>query len=333
MLRIIACITFVCCTLLGVAQTNQTDGQGRKQGKWIVKYTGLDVVRYEGSFVDNKPNGKFKYYFPNGKQKAIVTYYKNGTVSYALLYHESGQPMAEGKYIGQIKDSVWVYYDAGGRKSAEENYVKGKKNGTAKVFFDDGSLAEVSNWEMDLQQGDMMAYYENGQVRIKAFYKDGNFDGEYVKYYKSGKTLAKGKFANAVKTGQWTFYHSNGSIDYKELWKDGKLVRQVKENGAVTEYYESERKKAEYTFRAGKKHGEFVEFNDNGEWKTEFRQGDPNQDEPDEYVRRLEGQTLKRKGNYNNGVLNGKVVYYNIAGIKVKEEVYENGTLVSTKEF
>lgn len=312
-------------------ETNKTDASGKKQGLWIKYHVGTKVKAYEGNFKNDKPVGEFKYWFSNAKPKAVMVFPEGGGPTKATLYFRNGGLMGEGNYIKQEKEGAWVYYGENGKKTSTESYVKGKKHGEAKVFFDHGAVAEVSNYNMDVLHGEWKTYYETNQVRQQGTYKNGSLDGEYIKFYKNGKPLVKGKYANAMKEGQWTFYVESGMIDYKELWKGGKLVREVKENGKVTLYYKSERKKSEHNYRAGKKDGDFREWNDDGEWKTELRQGDKSQDEPDEYIRSLEGQTLKRKGNYTKGKLHGKVYYYKANNIKDKIETYENGTLVKTE--
>jgi antitoxin component YwqK of YwqJK toxin-antitoxin module len=333
MLRSIASIILVFVTVTGFGQTNVTDSKGRKQGPWKKKYAGSQVVAFEGTFKDDKPTGKFSYYFPKGTLKAVMLFSADGGSSEAKLYHPSGGIMGEGSYIGEAKDGAWVFYDEAGLKTSADSYAKGKKHGKFIVYFSDGSVAEEANWKLDLMHGPWQTFYETKQVRQSGAYLDGNLDGEYVKYYKNGKPLVKGKYQHAVKAGQWTFFEDSGTIDYKELWKNGKLARSVKENGSVTLFYASEKKKSEHVYRAGNKHGDFREWNDDGEFVTELRNGDRSQSEPDEYIRTLNGQTLHRKGNYANGKLHGKVTYYKVNSIKDKVETYENGELVKTENF
>ena len=48
---------------LASAQINQTDAQGRKQGQWQKNYPGTAVLQYKGTFLNDKPVGKFIYNF------------------------------------------------------------------------------------------------------------------------------------------------------------------------------------------------------------------------------------------------------------------------------
>ena len=54
----------------GFAQINQVDSQGRKQGKWEKTHPESAVYQYRGEFKDDKPVGKFTYYYESSKVKA-----------------------------------------------------------------------------------------------------------------------------------------------------------------------------------------------------------------------------------------------------------------------
>ena len=90
------------CLLLGSSLTgfaqNKKDAKGLKQGAWVKIDPSKKNKLYEGSFVDDKPNGLFKYYFPSGKIKAITTYSENGTKARAILFDEAGNKISEGCY-------------------------------------------------------------------------------------------------------------------------------------------------------------------------------------------------------------------------------------------
>src|SRR5690606_34958299 len=102
-------ISITCLT--GISQINQVDSKGQKQGEWRKPYEGNTVFRYVGQFKNDKPIGKFVYYYQTGDVEAIITFLPDGKTAYSKMYHESGYLMAKGKYINQLKDSTWMYYD------------------------------------------------------------------------------------------------------------------------------------------------------------------------------------------------------------------------------
>ena len=69
-------------------------------------------------------SGIFKFYYPEGKVKAVVNQLDSGKISYTKNYHPNGNLMAAGKYVNQKKDSTWLYYsEEEGKLSLEEHYV------------------------------------------------------------------------------------------------------------------------------------------------------------------------------------------------------------------
>ena len=86
--------------LVSIAQVNQVDSQGRKQGKWEKVHPGTRVFIYRGEFKDDKPVGKFVYYYKSSKTKAVINHnaLKKGR-SVAYFYHEStGKAISIGIY-------------------------------------------------------------------------------------------------------------------------------------------------------------------------------------------------------------------------------------------
>src|ERR1035437_8927267 len=73
------------------AQTalNQSDSKHLKQGKWVGKYSD-GTVRYDGSFINDKPVGAWKRYHENGKLKATLLYVPKSDKVKAQLFDSEG---------------------------------------------------------------------------------------------------------------------------------------------------------------------------------------------------------------------------------------------------
>lgn len=218
---------FLCLSLLAflpcLAQT--TDASGKKQGYWKKKDEKTNRLVYEGEFKDDKPVGTFKYYYPNDSVRAIMAFKQNGKVAYAKLFHQTtGKRMGEGKYIQELKDSVWTYYDENGKLLSKDNYVNGKKNGMSYVYLPDGNLAEERNYKMDLQHGPFKQYLDGKRLRGQGNYVNGQLDGKATYYYPNGVEVAAGFYKNGAKTGPWIYREESGKIKERELFIDGKLA-------------------------------------------------------------------------------------------------------------
>jgi antitoxin component YwqK of YwqJK toxin-antitoxin module len=213
---------FVFQSFIFLAQT--TDANGKKQGYWKKKDDKTNKLIYEGQFKDNKPVGKFKYYYPNDSVRAIMNFRKDGLTSYAKLFHLSGKRMAEGKYVNEIKDSTWIYYDESGTLISTEKYVKGKKEGTAYVYLPEGTISEERNYKQDIQHGPFKQYFDSKTLKGQGNYVNGQLEGKVVYYYPNGTEVAAGYYKNGLKNGVWIYREENGKIKEKELFKNGKLA-------------------------------------------------------------------------------------------------------------
>ncbi len=201
-----------------------TDVNGKKQGYWKMKDEKSNKLIYEGEFKDDKPVGKFKYYYPHDSVQAIMNFKENGKVAYAKLFHLTGKRMAEGKYINEIKDSVWLFYDEAGVLISKDKYVMGKKEGTCYVYLPDGAMAEERNFKLGVEDGIFKTYLDGKKIKGQGNYVNGNLDGRVVYYFPNGIEVAAGYYKNGKKIGVWVYKDEKGKIKEKELYKDGHQV-------------------------------------------------------------------------------------------------------------
>lgn len=324
--------------MLGLAQTptpapNVTDANGHKQGQWVRLWAGSDQVRYAGAFKDDRPVGRFIYYSTDGRVESVIAHYASSDASHALHYHPGGRLMAEGRYVGEKKDSIWNYYDEHGGLRSRERYVRGVMDGEQTTYFSDGSAAEVTHFKNGKEDGEHVQYFANGQVRHRAMYSNGEPEGEMTWYYPDGKREIAGTAVNGMREGSWFYYNKDGTVQMQSLYQGGELIRDKRENGTFTDYYDDERPEREETYAKGLLEGPFMEWYDNGEWVDEPLPADPKLGRvgaSDERQRVLKGQTKKRDGTYLHGELNGKVRTYDERGVLVLTEEYANGRRISS---
>ena len=216
-------ILFLITSNLFICQT--VDVNGKKQGYWKKKDEKTKHLIYEGTFKDDKPIGKFIYYYPNDSVRAIMHFKPDGKTANAKLFHLTGKRMAEGKYVNQeIKDSIWTYYDEAGILISRERYSIGKKEGSAYVYFPDGTISEERNYKNDIQQGTFKQYFDAKKIRALATFVNGQMEGRVTYYFPSGVEAAAGYYKNGQKNGPWVYKEKNGKITDKELYNNGVLA-------------------------------------------------------------------------------------------------------------
>lgn len=205
---------------------NKVDVYGRRQGFWKV-YDGDGNLKFTGEFHDNKPLGEFRYFYPNGKIKAIILHQDSGRVSYTTNYYPNGNIMARGKYVDQKKDSTWLYYsELDATLASEEFYVHGSKEGVWKVYYPEGNLAEEINYRGNLRNGPWTLYFTDGKIKLKATYADDKLEGTYLIYHLNGNVEVSGAFLHDNKHGTWVYLSDLGELEKREEYVNGKLTSQ-----------------------------------------------------------------------------------------------------------
>lgn len=191
---------------------NQTDANGKKQGVWTKTYSN-GVPRYEGKFKNDHPIGEFKYYYESGNLKAVTVFSPDGIVARTKTFHENKQPMAEGKYIKQKRDSVWLFYsNVDGKLLSLETYRKGVLNGTTKTYYPETeNVAESIEYVNGIKQGPYRKYFPEGELMTEGTYVDDNLDGKFTLYHPNGKVQVKGMYNSGRQVGNWEYFDEDGN--------------------------------------------------------------------------------------------------------------------------
>lgn len=319
------------CNSSLLAQINTIDGKGRKQGAWEKTYEN-GAKRYEGQFKNDQPVGLFKYYFKDGKLKATNNHLSDGESVAHHSYHSNGKIKAKGVYKRQQKDSVWHYFNEAEILILEEGYKLDVLHGVQKIYYpENGILMEQRTFVDGVKHGAWLKYFEDGKKWLVANYEQGELSGTFEMYKSDGKPELKGTYSVGSRHGRWLMYNENGSVRTQDFYHQGKMTKQKKENGVFEEFYDDEKPKSSFTFKGGVENGDFREWYDNGEWVLKEEKGEK-MGEPTEDVEELRGQTLKKKGWYVAGKLNGKLTIFNEDGTVDRVEVYDMGELTSTEE-
>lgn len=196
---------------------NQTDDRGRKQGKWLKTYKS-GSIRYEGQFRDDMPYGTFQYYYPTGEREAVNEFSEDGIIANSKVYYQNGNLLAEGKYINQKKEGIWLYYSEPDNKLlTRENYKAGKIHGERKSYYaETGNILENFIYENGLKNGPYKKYFPDGNVMTEGSYLKGELQGEFVSFYPNGQVQVRGNYNNGRQIGNWEYFDESGQMLTKE---------------------------------------------------------------------------------------------------------------------
>lgn len=242
-------ILFLAFMLLSSVAFNQnaTDSQGRKQGPWQKAYPKSRALMYSGVFKNDKPVGKFTYFYPSTKVKAVIKHEEGSTRSEAYFYHENTILMSYGVYRNMKKDSMWYNYGPSGRISYTEFYKNDVLNGEKVIYFVPEIVSNKTirvstkmnyvNGELD---GPYKEFFDIGSPRVKGNYVKNRRHGTWEEYQPNGRLLAFSRYKNGVKHGWCTAHDASGKeinkvYFYKGHKKTGRdlklLMKQFKEKG------------------------------------------------------------------------------------------------------
>lgn len=238
---------FLLCWSFTIGQINQIDANGLKQGQWQKAYEGTRVLKYKGQFKDDKPIGKFTYFYKSSKVKAVIKHDANSTRSVAYLYHENGALMSHGIYRNQKKDSVWINFGPSQRLSNTESYVNGMLNGIKRIYYVPEDINDKSqipsivyNYVNDTLDGEFVEYFQSLVVMGRGQYKKNKKHGVWLRYHPNGNKMTLTRYKNGIRHGWCKAYDVNGKEVNSQYYHFGKhiegkrlkeLMQQMKELG------------------------------------------------------------------------------------------------------
>jgi antitoxin component YwqK of YwqJK toxin-antitoxin module len=215
---------------------NQFDKDGKKTGVWETYYES-GKVKSHGTFKQGHPVGELLKYYPGGILQASMNFDESGSISYVKMYYEAGFLASEGKYINQLKDSVWNYYSAyDRRKAVSETFIKGKKEGDSYKYYAGGKPSEYLEWKNDLRNGKWEQYYENGQIRLTGNYDADLLNGKYDCFNPDGSPSITGKYNKGEMDSTWTYYSETGEKDLSVEYVDGKMLPNPEMDKRIEEF-------------------------------------------------------------------------------------------------
>jgi len=201
---------------------NQVDAKGLKTGYWIHYSNDGKTKIEEGNYIENKKDGLWKVYFPNGKVKHEITYVKGSAKGYAKIYYADGTLQEEGIWNEIYWTGQYRYYYPNGQAAYIWNYNnQGKRDGEQKYFFENGKLKYRGNWENGKVKTNVEVYDSTGRFIQNRIYKDGAFS-ESIDTSSLYKESTVSSFTG---TGYHTVYRLDMQIDKKGYFESGKLIR------------------------------------------------------------------------------------------------------------
>jgi antitoxin component YwqK of YwqJK toxin-antitoxin module len=245
---------------------NKKDAQGRRDGIWIRQYKNKpSVLYYYGKYQKGIPVGVWEFYDQDGSIMSKVDHLQDTTINFVQFFYKEGGLMAEGEFVGNIKEGKWTrikngewkLYHPNKQLSTIENYKMGVRHGNVKIFTAQGVLVIDENYLDGEKHGVFTEWSEKGKKIKEGTYLFGSLNGDYTTYYESGSVREKGTYTKGQYDKVWRFFHDGGRDEVIIHYDLGEIVKKIYINIEVEEYYESGIPKRFCTYEKGKRQGPF----------------------------------------------------------------------------
>jgi len=275
---------------------NVVDNNGLKQGVWFYfsdKYK--NNISQEGTFLDNKKEGIWITYSPNGNIRTYMTYKKGVINGEAKIYNRDGVLQEAGKWDGNKWTGEYkFFYDNGNPEYIWTYNENGERTGIQQYFYEDNNLKIEGYWENGKEVGIQKEYYPDGRLKRESNWVDGIINGVSTEYYATGEVKIVKKFENGVL--------DKNSVVYYALENSNNNTNENNTNENNT----NENNTNENTYNT---------FTGTG-YNTFYN----------------EQKQVIREGQFKNGILiDGKKYIYNEEGKLLLIEIYEDGKVVRTE--
>ncbi len=217
-------------------------------GPWSSYYPNGKIFR-TGSYNDEeKRDGDYKEYDPEGKLLIEMTYVNGKIHGDMITYYKSG--VTKSKFLwdhGKIVD--FERYDPKGElieKIKTENnrieyvvtnelgmivrknsitYKNGEEHNDVTMYYLSGAIYAKYTLINNLYEGFYYSYYLNGKISTYIEYRNDNYHGLYINYYPNGEIKEEGYYHDGTKVNEWFTYNSDGTVLQKTVYdKDGNML-------------------------------------------------------------------------------------------------------------
>lgn len=315
---------------------NRRDKNGFMHGKWVTFWENGNI-HTEGTYREDRKNGYFREYTPDGKLFRIFKFVNGelqedaeeiAKIDERADYYPNGKVKTLAQYKNNLPDGLWREYAADGGLEKSLLYKKGVIVG--KGITDDAGL----------RQGPWVLFYDDGKLRAEGKYKNGKKIAYWKYYYPEGNIEEEGTYDNLGRAdGDWKWYFNTGQVLREMSFSGGKedgMMIEYSEDGKIIakgEYIDGNRQgKWNYSYGDHREEGNYVNDQRDGLWLYFY--GDGTREFEGKFVEDLpdsrhsyfwENGNKKEEGNYVMGKKEGDWIKYNIDGTPFLVVTYKNG--------
>ena len=203
---------------------NKLPKDNKITGIWKKYYTNKRI-HYEGTFIDGKEGGVFKYYdITTSKHPTIKKEFskksESATVSYFNL---DGKLRTKGVMIGKKRVGKWIYFFPNQKLFSEEYYVNGKLEGKLINYYNNGKVLEITEYSKGMKNGFSKKFSDQGVLIEEVNYSNDILNGKGNYYELNGDLKEEGVYSRGKRVGVWEFYIGGKKVTKKDKKEENKF--------------------------------------------------------------------------------------------------------------
>ncbi|MDX1445473.1 hypothetical protein [Lishizhenia sp.] len=252
---------------------NQFDNAGKKHGYWVIYGKDVDSSLHfptngkvrEGNFEHGRKEGVWTFYYKDGKTPKLKGYYSNNRPEGSFTkYWPNGLVKEEGVFRNQkYQDSLKRYNDKGVLVYQASFDSSGNESGEIAYYYDDGNPQFVYTAKKGKPVGEAKRFYPNGDVKEVINYNENGAlisseKKEMISPEKQSTTPNKSKKAPTIEDKSKLLLNGYNKVynDNHELWQDGEFKEGQLWDGKVYVYDEDGLLLKVEVYKEGRYHSE-----------------------------------------------------------------------------
>lgn len=201
-------------TAIGIVLPN-----GWENGKWAYYYQN-GKKKAEGNYINGKKTGKWTFFYINGRVEQTGSYSAGKLSGFWRWYYKTGELLKEEYYIYGRSDGESIEYSVLGEIIAKGNYVEGYKEGKWTYLIGDQKYEGM--YVMGQKDGTWKSFYiDEEKLSFEGRYVQGNPEGRHEYYYPDGSLKEEQFYSNGQKVRAWSKYDEYGSLIIVVQYREG----------------------------------------------------------------------------------------------------------------
>lgn len=200
------------------------DESGKRIGKWKLYDSHYNYYYGEGNYVKGLKDGKWKYFYPDGKIEQEGFYTDGKPDREWIWYHKNGNIKVEEAYLIGKLEGLYTEFD-----STESVVLKGEYYDDARIgewYYNVGYITEKGSYEYSEKKGEWRQFYNiNNKKYFVGSFINGDADGIHIWYYSNGEVKLVGEYRAGKKHKDWKKYKEDGSLEMTYTYRNGVLIK------------------------------------------------------------------------------------------------------------